>query len=161
MKGTGRAILPLVYTLVLSLLTEACLFSASQKEWIREPWPQGAFELRAATRTVSVTGNLYIDRAGDMTFSTTAGFCQDRTPVQVEEDRAGNQRTFPCSGATFVIHPKGETLQGQALIPVTETVSEGMGCVARNRKGQCIESEMRTREREIIRSVRLTVIKKG
>ena len=156
-----KATIPAVSAILISLLLEACLFSVSQKGWTPEPWPEGGFDLLVNAGTTSYTGELYITPDGRMTFSTTAGTCAERTTLQEENDRVRNQRTFSCSGATFVITPRGGTVQGRALIPVNRSVRGERFCATYGDKGQCLHYEYRDRTVNSVENVSVQVVRKG
>ncbi len=152
---------PVFLTVFTSLLAGGCIFSASQKEWTPEPWPEGGFEIQASAGRTTYSGDLYIAPDGRMTFSTTAGTCAERTPLQVERDRSRNQRTFPCSAATFLITPRGGTIQGRAQIPVNRTVRGERFCATYGENGECVHYEYRERTVNTVEDVPLRVVRKG
>lgn len=147
--------------LFLSIPSQACLFSASREEWTPEPWPQGTFELHAGSGTTTVAAYLDIGRDGTMTFSSDAGTCGERTPLQVEQDRTRNQRTFSCSGASFVIRPRGATVQGEALIPENVSIRGERFCATYGENGQCVHYEYRDRTVSRIQRHTLRVTRTG
>jgi hypothetical protein len=161
MNAVLRRTGPLFCTLFLPFLAEGCIFSASHKEWTPEPWPEGGFEIQASTGTTTYSGELYIAPDGRMTFSTTAGTCAERTSLQVERDRSMNQRTFSCSAATFLITPRGGTVQGRAQIPVNRTVRGARFCATYGENGQCVHYEYRDRTVNTVENVTLRVVRKG
>jgi len=149
-----------VATLSICLLIEACLFSASQKEWTPEPWPEGAFELHAGSGVTAVTGHLEIDADGEMAFSSSSGTCSERTALEVAQDRNRNQRTFRCSGPAFRIHPRGGTIQGEVSIPVRVTVRGQRFCATYGENGECVHYEYRERVENRVQTYSLQVTRK-
>jgi hypothetical protein len=161
MNAVLRATIPPSAAMLIPFLLEACIFSASRKEWTPEPWPEGGFELQASNGTTTYTGNLYIAPDGSMTFSTTAGTCAERTPAEVEEDRVRNQRTFSCSGATYLIKPRGRMVQGHARMPVIRTVRGERVCVQRGERGTCLRYDYLERTINTVENVSLRVVRTG